>query len=369
MTIQEALSVFKQDNSKAELRNAYAGIIANLSAKTISQTLKNKNLSGSPDAATFEVDRITNSTINPYGTARAAGAGAKVKIKPIYVNVDRDREIAHEIENKDLAMGNIADLPARKMASDELTFTRELEKDFFSIAAGAGRVFTTSTTDIADKIEEAIQAMETTSNDFVDGIERDLMTVICDTATYGSIRKYLDVTAHNANVDTAAAAFNDFHGAKVTKSIYLPKGVEFIVYVDGAVAQPVRMNMNDIDKVDNFSDALGWAEFMYYGTKAVAADTILVKTAGTLTLTSVAGATGKTTVTSAEGFLRGATLYFKTAASVTAPAVGDALPAGYTAWDGEAQITATSTHNIVVIEVSEDGKVIRAGKVNSAVVG
>lgn len=369
MHLQEALSIYKQDGSKADLKYKFEGIVENISAKTISQNLKNKNLSGSPDAGTFEANRIVNSKINKYGTARKAGEGAKVKIKPIYVYVNQDTEIIHEIEQKDLTMGNIKDVPARKMANDELSFTRELEKDFFSVAAGAGRVFKTETTDTADKIEEALQAMETTENEFIDGIERDMMTVICNTSEYGKLRKYLDTNVHNSNVDTSVDMFEEFHGAKVTKSIYLPKGVDFIVYVQDAVAQPVRFSMSDIDKIP-FSQALEFGAYMYYGTTAVAPDTLLVATNGKLTLTSTAGVVGKTVMTSKEGFLRGAKLFYRTAASVADLVVGEALPAsGYNLWDGEVEIAATAGQNIVIAEVNDEGNVVRFGKVASVVVG
>ena len=82
----------------------------------------------------------------------------------------------------------------------------------------------------------------------------------------------------------------------------------------------------------------------------------------TLTVASEAGtATGDTKLTVTEAKLLGRTYAYKTHAS-TAPtaAYGDVL-SGWTAWDGKADITATSTHKISLCEIGNDGKVKRYG--------
>ena len=82
----------------------------------------------------------------------------------------------------------------------------------------------------------------------------------------------------------------------------------------------------------------------------------------TLAVTSAAGtATGDTKVTIAEAKMLGRTYAYKTHAS-TAPtaAYGDVLT-GWTAWNGVADITATTGNKISVCEVGNDGKVKRYG--------
>lgn len=82
----------------------------------------------------------------------------------------------------------------------------------------------------------------------------------------------------------------------------------------------------------------------------------------TLTVTSAAGTeTGDTSISVAESKLLGRTYQYKTHAT-TAPtaAYGDVL-SGWTAWDGVADITATTGHKIAVCEVGTDGKVKRYG--------
>lgn len=82
-----------------------------------------------------------------------------------------------------------------------------------------------------------------------------------------------------------------------------------------------------------------------------------------IVVVSAAGATGKTALTIAPGKLIPAHTYVsKTAASVTLPAYGDILTTGWTAWDGVAEITATTAHEIVIAEIDASSKVVACGK-------
>lgn len=86
---------------------------------------------------------------------------------------------------------------------------------------------------------------------------------------------------------------------------------------------------------------------------------------GVLTVTSAAGATtGKTVLTVVPTLTNGNSYMYKTAATVTLPAYGDVcnVAAGYTAWDGSAEITATTGNEISVVEVDSSFKAIKAGK-------
>ncbi|MFA5424226.1 MAG: hypothetical protein WC374_10255 [Phycisphaerae bacterium] len=86
---------------------------------------------------------------------------------------------------------------------------------------------------------------------------------------------------------------------------------------------------------------------------------------------------GQLTVVSVEGVEAGKTqLYvnpaltedpvctykYKTAAQVSVPAYGTTCTTGWTAWDGEAEITATTGNEIVVIEVNASNEALKAGK-------
>lgn len=83
-----------------------------------------------------------------------------------------------------------------------------------------------------------------------------------------------------------------------------------------------------------------------------------------LTVTSVAGtASGDTLVAVAQSITAGNTYKYKTAAAVTLPKFNQVLTAGWTAWDGSADITATTGHKIVVVEVNAANECKAVGEV------
>lgn len=84
---------------------------------------------------------------------------------------------------------------------------------------------------------------------------------------------------------------------------------------------------------------------------------------GTLAVTSIAGSvSGKTTITITPSLLNGDSYKYKTGTSVTIPAFNDSTASGYTAWDGSADITATTGNEILIAEVDSNGLVKKAGK-------
>ena len=90
---------------------------------------------------------------------------------------------------------------------------------------------------------------------------------------------------------------------------------------------------------------------------------------GTLTATMTAEeTTGKGKVTIAET-VSGATLVYKTASSVTAPALGTDLSSGWTALPADGVVSATSGHKIVVAAMDADNKAVAASAAITVVVG
>lgn len=85
-------------------------------------------------------------------------------------------------------------------------------------------------------------------------------------------------------------------------------------------------------------------------------------TLGELTVTSAAGtASGATKLTVSPTKASGNSYKYKTAASVTLPAYDEVCSAGYTGWDGTADITATTGQKILVVEVDSSNKAKKAG--------
>lgn len=99
-----------------------------------------------------------------------------------------------------------------------------------------------------------------------------MISVIANTAVYGQIRTYLD-TVTKANINSDEEEFKAYHGVKTFSSVHLPEGVDFIVMVDGAVAQPVISHQYEAEKIP-LSNAYGVELFYSYGTKAVMEDLI-----------------------------------------------------------------------------------------------
>ena len=260
-----------------KLAEEYGKVINNVMANTLSTRLKNQNLSGQPTAGTVEAKRFTNVSGKTYGTARTAGEGQKVKAKPVVIAIDDDTEYLSEVEEKDIMMYGVSGLIERQMGEHQRGFEAELEDKFFAEAVNAGTSFTPSAgaTAIEDEIEEAIQEIEGTKNEFVRGVPRNMINVIMSNAYYGKLRNKIN-SISNSNGLGQVKNYEEgtFNNTKVFSSVFLPEGVNYIVMIDGAVAQPVRTSEYAPKKVE-LSDATAFGFFTYKGTKAVTPDLII----------------------------------------------------------------------------------------------
>jgi hypothetical protein len=268
----DSLNILTTGEGREKLAESYGKVIENIQKSTISGLLKNTDLSGTPETGTVEAKRFVNSTAAAYGTARAGGKGEALKAVPVVIAIDTDKEIINEVEEKDTALYGVDGLIAKKTAMNEKAMKRELERAFFTVAGNQGTTATLEATAINEKVEELIQLVENTKNDYVDGVDRDMISVVLDTKTYGALRNYLDSTAV-ANVDTAVGEMGMFHGVRVFSSVYTGKSM--IAMVDGAVAQPVLTTLDEAGKIP-MSNAYHFGLFYSYGTKAVMPDLIQV---------------------------------------------------------------------------------------------
>lgn len=272
MARQDAISLLTEAGATAKLAELYRGVIDNVQASTISSILKNNSYSGTPEAGSVVVKRFVNSASQAYGTARAAGAGNDVKRAEITINIDVDKEIVEEVAKKDLTLDGVTDLLTRRQKNHANSMKRELERAFFTEAYQEGTFYTPTATDIEEKVEETIASVEGTTNDYVDGIDRDMLSVIMNLSTYSSLRNAID-GKYNANINTAAGEVGQFHGVPAYKSHYLPTGVDFMVMAEGSVGQPVMSDSYEIERIP-LSNDFGIELFYSFGTKAVAGDMI-----------------------------------------------------------------------------------------------
>ena len=273
----ESLNVLLDGSSdgKMLLKEAYDGVIANVQKATISSKIKNTDLSGDPDAGTVEAKRFVNASSQAYGTARTNSKGNAVKGKTVTIAIDTNREFVEEIEQKDIRLLGVDGLVTKRSANHAQRLVAELDTAFFAEGKTAGTQFKPAKdmTDIQKIVETAILQLEKLKNPYIDGLDRDMLSITFDPDTYSAMRMYLD-TVSNTNVDTTIEEFTMYHGVKCYSSNRLPSGVKFEIMMDESIAQPIRSVPYTAERIP-LSEAVAVEMFFYYGTKAVTPDTIL----------------------------------------------------------------------------------------------
>lgn len=262
------------ESGKMLLKEAYDGVIENVQKGTVSSKIKNTDLSGDPTAGTVEAKRFVNASSQPYGTARTAAKGTAVKGKTVTVPINVDREFIEEIEEKDIRLLGVDGLVAKRSANHAQRMVAELDTAFFAEGKNSGTQFkpAKAVTDIKDIVESAILQLEKLKNNYIDGLDRSMLSITFDPDTYSAMRMYLD-TVVNANVDTTSEEFNMYHGVKCYNSNRLPSGVKFEIMMDESIAQPITSKPYSAERIP-LSEAVAVEMFFYYGTKAVTPDTI-----------------------------------------------------------------------------------------------
>ena len=371
MARTKAISLIQTGATKVDLAELSGLVIGNIQKDTLASGLKSQSYTGNPTSGSVEYKRFKNSVSQNYGTARAAGRGSAITVPPTTVNLDTHKEIVEEAAKFDLDTFGVGNIMARRADNHVDTVAAELDETFFltGVIAGVSYEPSSGMNTIEKKLEDMIQKLETVKNDYVRGVPRSIMRLVCSPSFYGEIRNYLDNSANNATVDTAAEYFAIFHGVRTYSSVYLPDGIDAILMIEGAIAQPVVIYpYKDPEKIP-LSNDYGVAMFYDYGTKALTPDLIFfyekgAGTLGTLTVSSAdADAAGKTVITVKEVALPGRKLVYKTASS-TAPAVGynDVLTTGWNVLPASGEIAATNGHMITVAEVDvDDNKAKKAG--------
>lgn len=273
MARTSAISLIKTGSTKAELAEISGLVIENIQAETLANALKSQVYTGDPATGSVEFKRFKNSASSAYGTARTAGHGTAITVPPTTVNLNQHKEIVEECAKFDLDTFGVANIMARRADNHVLTVAAELESAFFGAAVSAGTALTATGTTAAEKLEELIQAIETTSNNYVRGVPRNLIAVVCAPAFYGQVRSALDALPAS-NVDTAAEAFALYHGVRVYSSVFVPSGTDAIAMVVGSIAMPVVVYPYKQPEKIPLSNDYAVELFYDYGVAALAADLI-----------------------------------------------------------------------------------------------
>ncbi|MDE5946334.1 MAG: hypothetical protein K2G63_03360 [Oscillospiraceae bacterium] len=276
MARTKALSLLQAAATKSDLAEIYGIVIDNVMKDTLSSSLKSQAYTGNPAAGSVEFKRFENSEAKTYGTARTAGKGDSITAPPITVNLDTHHEIVEECAKFDLDTFGVSGIMARRASNHIDTMTTDLDTAFFAVACDSASVFTSTSTDPLDVLEEAILKLETVKNKHVRGTNRINHRLILSPSYYSTVRNKLD-SVINSNVDTAAEEFGMFHGVKIYSTINLPDDIDFLIMHNGAVAQPAIVNpYSDPEKIP-LSNDFAVSLFYDYGTKVLTPDLIFKK--------------------------------------------------------------------------------------------
>lgn len=278
MARTKAINLLDKGTGKVELAELSGFVIDNIQKETLSTGLKSQQYTGNPAAGSVEFVRFVNSKSNIYGTARTAKKGDAIHAPKVTVNLDQHKEIVEEIPYFDMQTFGVGNILARRADNHVMTVAYDLDSAFFNEAKTAGTAFTPKKKAIGEVLEEMIVTLETVQNEFVRGINRNLMSLILSPAIYSELRNVLDTGVHNANVDTAAEAFGVFHGVKTYSNVFMPDKVDAILMVNGAIAEPVIITQYSNPEKIELSNDYGVSIFYDYGVKALTPDLIFTYT-------------------------------------------------------------------------------------------
>ncbi len=270
MARQDALSIYINDSDKDKLAETYGEVIEAIQKGAISEQIKNKNYSGDPTTGSVEIDRFKNAEIKDKGTARTNAKGDNVKdTGKVTINVDTDKEIVEEIAKKDIKLYGVSGMAERRKGNHIKKLEAYLDKEFFACAEKEGTSVTIPATakTIVEKLEALIQSVETTVNDWVDGVDRDMLVLTVTPKVYGDLANYIDSVPNSLN------GLNDelFHKVKIFSNHRQTK--DAICMLDGAIGQLVVTDQYDAEKIP-LSNDIALELFFSKGTKAVTPDLI-----------------------------------------------------------------------------------------------
>ena len=264
----DALNIYVDESTKDKLAETYGQVIEAVQKGAISEQIKNKNYSGDATTGTVEIDRFANATINDLGTARTGGKGDALKNSgKVTVSVDTDKEIVEELAKKDVKLHGLSGMAEKRKTNHAKRMIAYLDTEFFACAEKEGTKVELTKTAIQEKIEELILSVETTVNDWVDGVDRDMLVLTVTPAVYSALENYMD------SVPNTLTGLTDimFHRVKVFSNHRQTK--DAICMIDGAVAQLVTTDSYDAEKIP-LSNDIALELFFSKGTKAVMPDLI-----------------------------------------------------------------------------------------------
>lgn len=271
---QKSLNVLINGTStKDDLAVVLDGVLENIQVSAVSEAIKNKNGSGSPQSGAVEYKRLANATLADKGTARQAGKGSQLKAETISVLIDTDKEIVEEVTTKDLKLYGVAGMAQKRADNQSKRIAAFLDKTFFDVAVKAGTKFTRgSLTDPKEIVDTMIVKAKNTSSDFIDGIDAEDLVLVLDGSYRKALKNDLDSLPNGTRPENGRIGVYD--SVEVFESNRLPENVHAIVMLRGAVAQPYFVSEYDFEKIP-LDDNYAIENFLYCGTKALMKETII----------------------------------------------------------------------------------------------
>jgi hypothetical protein len=270
MARQDARNIYINSTDKDKLAETYGEVIEAVMKGAVSEQIKNKNYSGDPESGSVEISRFKNASVDNYGTARTGGKGKNLQdTGKVTINIDTDKEIVEELSKKDVKLYGITGMAEKRKLNHAKQMISYLDNQFFAKAEAEGTLVTPATgvDAIQDKIEALIQSVETTVNDWVDGVDRDMLVLTLNPATYGALQNYIDSVPNSLTGLTD----NLFHKVRVYSNHRQTKSA--ICMIDGAIGQPVTTDVYDANKIP-LSNDISLELYFSKGTKAVMPDLI-----------------------------------------------------------------------------------------------
>lgn len=265
MARQNALSITTDGTVKDQLAEITNQVIDNIFATSLSVRLKNTMYSGDPTTGSVEFKRFKNAVSQAYGTARAAGAGDLLQAAKSTLNINVDKEIVEEIEAKDVKLYGIGGIMAKRAANHDKVAAAELDRAFFDalVTEGAAHTFSVGADTAVEKFEELVQKIETTKDDYVDGVDRSMIYVSVKPSVYGELKNYLNTLNDRGSEDGEIKGIN---GVEVISNFR--QTADWIVATYETAAQPVIVDEYQDEKI-NLSNAHAVELFYHYGTKVI----------------------------------------------------------------------------------------------------
>lgn len=275
MARQPALNIadYTDQSTMDNLAEVLDGVIENIQVSAVSEALKNTNGSGNPEGGSVEYKRFVNAVLEDKGTARTAGKGAKVIAKPVIVNLDDDKEIVEELQIKDVKLYGIDGMAEKRKGNFSKRIIAYLDRKFFNEAVTSGTQFTRGgLSDAKDIIDAMIVSAKETQSDFIDGIDAEDLALVVNGTYRKALKNELDALPNGTAPSNGAIGTYD--SVTVYESNRLPEGVNAIIMLKGAIAQPRLISDYQAEKVP-FDDAIALETFLYTGVETLVPEAVI----------------------------------------------------------------------------------------------